>query len=116
MPTPVQLPYPPLVVIESDGPITWDDLYSRIHGRLEEGVSVCLITSHGRENRGGYFFHMKGSPERIEFSTFDRTSVCSLPGGTSCALFINHVSGREFNQEMWEVCEKVNLRSDQDTR
>lgn len=115
MPTPLSLPYPPLVVIDAHGPLSWDSLSEQLAIRLEAGVSFCLREAQGHEKRGGYFFHIKSSDQGFTFRTFDRQIVCSFPTGAECAAFINHVAGRLYDEEMWQIAQKVNLRTDADT-
>lgn len=112
---PVTLPFPPLVEIQSDVPITWEDLEECVGDRLEEGVSICLLYSDGPEKRGGYFFHFQSVDQGYSFSTFQRSNVISFENGERCAEFINHVSGREYSEEMWSRSRAVNLRSDEET-
>ena len=112
MATPLRLPYPPLVLITSDGPICWPDIERLAENRLDLGVSFCLQTRHGHERRGGYFFHIRRTNERFVFRTFDREAVCSFPSGDECAAFVNHVSGRKYDERMWGVAQRVNLRTD----
>lgn len=115
MPTPLTLPYSPLILVQSDEPLTWDDLLLHIGARLERGVSICLQAETGHDNRGGYFFHFKRTPQGCEFRTFDRQSVLTLHEGEEVAAFVNHVSGRKYDHHMWIKSQLVNFRTDQET-
>lgn len=112
MTTPVQLPYPPLVFIQSNSPLSWEMLKKRVRRRLSRGVSVCLQTKEGHDERGGYFFHFRRTPAGFVFSTFDRQDVLTLATEEECVAFINHVSGRQYSEDMWERSQDVNLRTD----
>ena len=78
----------------------------------ESGVSMCITRTIGVPMQGGYFFHLQKTDKGFEFSTFDRPVVLTLSSGDECAVFMNHVSGRQFNEEMWRKCQEVNLRPD----
>ncbi|GIW90591.1 MAG: hypothetical protein KatS3mg109_1023 [Pirellulaceae bacterium] len=115
MPTPLTLPYPPLILIQSDKPLTWHDLLPRICCRLGNGVSICLQTNAGHDNRGGYFFHFKKTSDGFVFRTFDRPNVLTLSSEQEVVAFINHCSGRRYDQQMWEQAQLVNFRTDEDS-
>jgi hypothetical protein len=114
MPTPLTIPYPPLILIESDEPLTWQVLITSIGGRIDDGVSICLQASTGNRNRGGFFFHLKRTQQGVTFRTFNRDAVLTLVTEDEVIDFVNHVSGRLYNRHMWEQAQLVNLRSDGD--
>ena len=116
MPIPLDLPYPPLVLVESDNPIEWDFLIRQINDRLSSGVSICLITTSGNPDRGGYFFHFKKFNETIVLSTFDRHEALSFDNTNDFTEFINHASGREYSSKMWKLSQFINLRTDGDSQ
>ena len=113
MPTPLTLPYPPLVLIQSDTPLTWDDLLPSIRSRIGTGVSICLQAETGDANRGGYFFHFKKTPQGYVFRNFDRETVLTLGREEEVVAFINHCSGRRYDKQMWLQAQCVNFRSDE---
>ena len=115
MPTSISLPFPPLLILESDGPITWGWLEPQIRSRLGDGVSLCIISSEGVINRGGYFFHLRQGVEGFAFRTFDRENVLTFGTGEECVAFMNHVSGKQYDEDMWAKCQSVNLRSDKES-
>ena len=115
MPTKILMPFPPLVTVELDGPITWSWLEPQIQCRLGEGVSLCITSSEGEANRGGYFFHFRHGTEGFTFSTFDREDVLTFVTGEESVEFMNHVSGRKYDENMWSKCQSVNLRSDKES-
>ena len=112
MPTPISLPFAPLLVLELDGLITWDWLEPQIRNRLKAGVSLCIVSGEGEDNRGGYFFHLRKDATGFSFSTFDRRNVLTFGSGEECADLMNHASGRRYNEKMWSRCQKANLRPD----
>lgn len=114
MPTPISLPFPPLVVLELDGLVTWDWLEPLVRDRLDAGVSLCIVGGQGATNRGGYFFHLREDVEGFAFSTFDRQSVLTFGTGEECAAFMNHVSGRLYDENMWARCQEANLKTDEE--
>lgn len=115
MPTSISLPFPPLVILELDGLIIWSWLEPHIRCRLKEGVSLCIISSEGKTKRGGYFFHLRHGVEGFAFSTFDREDVLKFDTGEECVAFMNHVSGRKYDENMWITCQLVNLRTDEES-
>ena len=117
MPTPIELPFPPLCVLKLDGLVTWDWLKGELGDRLEDGVSVCLVAKKGHETQGGYFFHIQRSQEGFDFFTFEKKnastkSVLTLDTGDECAALMNHVSGRQYDEDMWSRCQEANLKTD----
>ena len=115
MPTPISLPFPPLLVLELDGLLTWDWLEPQIRDRREAGVSLCIVGSEGATNRGGYFFHLREEAKGFAFSTFDRQNVLTFGSGEECAAFMNHVSGRLYDENMWVRCQEANLKTDEES-
>ena len=115
MPTAIKLPFSPLLILDLDGPITWGWLEPRIRDCLEVGVSLCITYLTGVLNRGGYFFHLSQAAEGYAFSTFDRQNVLTFGTGEDCVAFMNHVSGRRYDENMWEKCQSVNLRKDEES-
>lgn len=112
MPTPLAVPFPPLLVLPRQGLVSWVWLEPLIRNRIGEGVSLCITSGSGDPNRGGYFFHLRQTTVGFEFATFDRMGVLTLGSGEECAGFINHVSGRVYQEDMWLRCQMVNLRPD----
>ena len=74
---------------------------------------MCLVDSDGVANRGGYFFHLREEDEEIRFSTFNRKNILSFSTTEDCEAFINHVSGRKYDEYMWIKCQKANLKTDE---
>ena len=112
MAKPLLLPFPPLKILSRGGLITWPWLKPVIGERLDEGISLCVTSGSGETNRGGYFFHLRKTTIGFEFATFDRERVLTLGTGAECVALMNHVSGRRYNENMWRLCQAVNLRTD----
>lgn len=114
MPTPIELRFPPLEILEAPEIVSWDWLNEKIGRRLNQGpgVSICIVSERGAPNRGGYFFHLARVSGCISFSTFDRENVISFTDTGKCAAFINHVTGRKYDEEMWKECQRLNLKAD----
>lgn len=116
MATPLELPFPPLVILDAPNLIEWAKLkeIKEIKARLAAGVSICITSASGAANRGGYFFHLKQDGNRFAFYTFEdaRGEVCAFDSAEKAVEFINHVTGRKYSPEMWEVAQRVNLRAD----
>lgn len=113
--TPLTLPYPPLAILACTGCVSWAELQRAVGPQLRRGVSLCLISPSGPQDRGGYFFHVRSEDDhQFVFSTFDRRDVCTVVGTAQCAAFINHVSGRRYDEAMWLLSQRVNLRNDQE--
>ncbi len=113
MPTPLKLPFPPLLQIDQDEPLEPRDLTRHLGSRLDAGVSFCVRSAAGPERRGGYFFHVRrDSSGQCWLATFDGEEVVSLDELSSLAALINHVSGRKYSEQMWEIAQRINLRKD----
>jgi len=112
MTKPLTLPHPHFLLIPKDNPISWMDIESLLLNQIKDGVSICLLSESGHENRGGYFFHIKKINDHFIFSTFDRDNVLELQSGEEVAEFINHVSGRSYSERMWRESQYINLRPD----
>lgn len=106
------LPYPPLIIIPTDSPLSWDDIEGKISDRLNDGVSILVTRAQGKHNRGGFFFHFRKEDNMYMFRTFDRLKVCSFDTGNDLIQFINHVCGYKYSEEIWRLSQKINLRSD----
>jgi hypothetical protein len=108
------LPFPPLQRLDTDTPVT-EEQVSSLLDHSPKGVSVCVRSVTGHQNRGGYFFHFRvlaTDPHRVEILNFERLVAASIER-EKLARFINHCSGLQFDQEMFEVCQSViNFRLD----
>lgn len=75
----------------------------------EGGVSICVRKDHGHPDRGGYFFHIRDMENGILFKTFKDREAWVAQDVNEAVRFINHVCGLEYDPEMWEVSQQVNL-------
>lgn len=115
MPTPLKLPFPPLIQLDQDAELKGEDLTRRLGMRLGAGVSVCVRSMNGPVKRGGYFFHLRRDESgHFLFATFDGHEILLLEDASQAAAFINHVSGRRYSEEMWEIAQRINLRKDRE--
>jgi hypothetical protein len=103
-------PYP-VRTIDSDNPITFAQLADIVG--TAEGASICLRSATGHQNRGGYFFHFRPHENDFKLLDFVGHEVVRL-SPEHLAKFINHASGRVFDEEMLIFSQSVvNLRQDQ---
>jgi hypothetical protein len=112
MPTPLTLPYPPLIILECGSRITWSVFSDLGIARLEQGASLCITAETGDLNRGGYFFHVKSSEDGIILRTFDRDNVLTLETQEELVEFLNHATGRVYSERMWDLSEDADLKVD----
>lgn len=105
-------PFPPLVPLDFPAGITEQSLLVRVRRRLDEGVSICVLSPTEVESRGGYFFHFRASGDEIELFDFRKNSLLKLPSVGSLVAFINHCSGVQFDEQCWAQSREVNLRAD----
>ncbi len=113
----LQNPYE-VITLDSDDIITVGDIKKAI-GDLK-AVTLCVRTKTGEYGRGGYFFSIVVKNDKIEIQTFDGQPLTpdsetdySLMSINDFAEFINHVSGREYSEKMFELCvNHLNFKSD----
>ena len=106
------LPFPPLEIVPTPPVVTWEWFSERLGSRFCEGVSVCLLSQLGHDLRGGYFFHIRRMADGFEFLDFEGRRFVLFPDGLESVIFINHVTGRVYNDAMWVRCRELNLRLD----
>ncbi len=112
MPTPLQLPFPPLVCIDGDTVLDSATLLAKASHRLKKGISICIRCKEGHPKRGGYFFHVKQAGDLFTLYDFLSEPVAQMNDIDELLRFINHASGRQYDEKMWERSQKMNLRSD----
>lgn len=98
-------PFPPVVTIDKDAPLAAADLRTVMHQR-DEGVSVCVRYAAGHEKRGGYFFHIRPlevGQDRFSLFDFEKRHLVDL-GFDQLLRFINHSTGRVFDQATFDLC------------
>lgn len=105
------LPYP-LHTIDTDLPITKKQLENIF--KQYPSVSLCIRSSTGHVNRGGYYFHLSfdRKDNTIELYDIKKIQIDTLSLANAVA-FINHASGREYNESMLRYCQSfVNFKQD----
>lgn len=107
------LPFPPLKRLDTDQPVTQAQL-RRLLSHSPRGLSLCVRSRSGHENRGGYYFHLRPNKELTGCTLFDfqKTAVAALDLSQAVAL-INHCSGISFCEKSFDLCQRViNFRLD----
>ncbi|MFT4912690.1 MAG: hypothetical protein ACI9YM_001269 [Brevundimonas sp.] len=104
------VPFPPLQLIDRDLPIDGNWLTELLAERQQ--ASFLVRSAAGNVKRGGYFFHVRKTPDGVQFVEFAGVAVVTLTISDAVNL-INHASGRKFNSEMLLLCQQaINLRQD----
>jgi hypothetical protein len=111
------IPFPPLVTINTNEPLTVDKVIIILKSHLD-GVSICIRSAEGHPDRGGYFFHIRAKDKTItpltqcEIYNFEKISVSKLKL-SELTDFINHCSGLQFSKTAFHLCQSViNFRLD----
>ena len=100
----------PVETLDSDELITLEQIKAAL--KKKQGVSLCVRSSKGPTNRGGYFFHIQPVDDRFLVFDFEHNPVAELTS-THLVKFVNHVCGRQFDPEVFTYCQSVvNLRQD----
>lgn len=110
----VEAPFPPVTTIDTDGLITATDAENLLSAR-PGGVSLCVRFADGPNNRGGYFFHFRPSdrtPGELLLCEMDGSYLVEL-ALPALVAFINHCTGRQFDEESFDLCQlSLNFRTD----
>ncbi|OBQ20097.1 MAG: hypothetical protein AN488_13505 [Anabaena sp. WA113] len=108
------IPFPPLVKIDVNEPLSVDEVTKILKSR-DEGISICVRSQEGHPDRGGYFFHILPKDKNItqcEIYNFEKISVSKLEL-SELTDFINHCSGLQFSKTAFHLCQSViNFRLD----
>lgn len=104
-------PFPPLVTLDREAPITWAELGPHLE-RRPSGVSLLVRSERGPPTRGGYFFHLRLADGRVGVHDFSGHELLTLdPAGA--VEFVNHATGARFSERMLALSQnQVNLRED----
>lgn len=94
----------PLRVIDTDSPLSLEQILGLFHG--ENAATILVRSEHGPAKRGGYFFHTERSENLFQIFDFERNPIAKL-SGDRLTRFINHASGRRFDDEMLLFCQSV---------
>lgn len=107
-------PFPPVVKVDTVSPLSIEQLEETLKSR-SEGVTLCVRSIDGHQNRGGYFFHLKPvnvEPLECEVFNFEKIFVAKLPLD-KVVCFINHCAGLAFDEWAFQFCQSVvNFRLD----
>ena len=100
-----------LVKHDSDSIIDMEKLNQLMRGRKD--IMLCIRSSNGHPNRGGYFFCIsEKSDDEYTLETIEGIYVDTFSGDQLIRL-INHASGRQFDAEMLDYCQNnINFRTD----
>ena len=106
-----QQPHYPIKTIDTDEVIKSTQLTSLFAN--DEGITLCVRSEKGHENRGGYYFCiLKQSEESYLLETIEGVEIDTFDLSTLVA-FINHASGKKFNEELLDYCQNsINFRND----
>lgn len=97
--------------LDLDRPITIADIAPLF--AAASTISLCVRSSNGHEQRGGYFFHINRDGALYHICDFEKSQVSTFDAA-QLIRFINHVAGRQFDAEIFNHCQTVvNLRQDQ---
>lgn len=101
----------PLKRLDKDELVTLRDLEQTL---APQGMAtISLRSSLGPPDRGGYFFNLRKEGDLFHIFDFEGNEVGTLTS-VQIVRFVNHVSGRLFDQEMFTYCQAVvNLRQDE---
>lgn len=105
------LPFKNFFNIEEDGPITQERLIEEIEEKIDEGVSFVIKPEGVQDFHGGYLFNFK----RIDDFTFEiysisKRHVASIEGWDNLVSFVNHTTGRKYNEQTWNLSQGMNFK------
>ncbi len=108
------LPFPPMERVDTDTPIEPEALEAILLDR-PNGVSICVRSLNGPEDRGGFFFHIRPKPDNqpaYELVNFEKLVAASFDV-ENLAVFMNHCSGLAFDEASFQLCQTtINFRLD----
>lgn len=103
--------------IDTDLPLTENQLNELLNHN--QGITLCVRSAVGHENRGGYFFCIQKFDsgnillETIEGDQVEGDQVDKTFSPLLMLRLINHVCGLQFDNEMLLYCQnQLNFRSD----
>ena len=107
-----QQPRYPIKVIDTNSPITLDQLHNAFGGL--DAITLCVRSENGHPNRGGHFFCIYNDPhtEEMCLETMEGDYVDTFSPEWIIKL-INHISGLIFDREILIYCQNnINFRAD----
>lgn len=104
-----------MVTVDTDVSLTKEKLSETLKGR--DGVTLCIRTQNGHNERGGYFFNIQRNPDKTYNLLTIENSIADINIPEEKLLrFINHASGLAFDSEMLDYCQNcINFRSDEES-
>ena len=106
----LQQPQYPIITIDSDSILTANQVSNLFSD--SSSVTLCVRSSSGHPNRGGYFFCIKKNADAYQLETIEGVFVDNFDLNT-LLRFINHASGRKFDSELLDYCQNsINFRND----
>ena len=107
-----QQPQYPIKVIDTNSPITLEQLNNAFDGL--DAITLCVRSEDGHPNRGGHFFCIRNNlhTEEMRLETIEGEYVDTFAPEQMSRL-INHVSGLLFDREILTYCQNsINFRTD----
>ena len=101
----------PIVTIDFDNVLQKNQIINLFNSLSE--VTLCVRSSSGHQNRGGYFFCIKKlNNDTYQLETIEGVYVDSFDIDM-LTKFINHSSGRKFSSSLLDYCQNsINFRND----
>lgn len=107
-----QQPQYPIKVIDTDSPISLEQLNNAFDGL--DAITLIVRSEHGHPNRGGHFFCISNNHHTGEMclETIEGDDV-DIFDPEHIIRFINHAAGLLFDREMLTYCQNsINFRTD----
>ena len=101
-----------LVMLETDSAISESQIAELLNDK--QGMTLCVRSKAGHENRGGYFFCIdKVNDETFKLLTMESVVVTESIPLPKLVKLINHASGLAFDESMLHYCQnEINFRED----
>jgi hypothetical protein len=102
-------PFGEPIQIDTDDPISVSAVTELCRSR-RKGFSIRLRSGTGNSDRGGYLFHVRMMGSGFTILDYRGRVLHVFNSLVDLRRFINHTAGREFDSEMFEVAEEINLK------
>lgn len=104
------LPFENYLSIEINDPISQELLISELEEIIDEGVSFIIRPEGATEFHGGYLFNVKRVDDSLfEIYAISKRKVTNIEGWANLVSFVNHTSGREYDDNMWNISQQMNF-------
>lgn len=106
-----QQPKYPIVTFDTDSPISMSMIKECLV--KNNGITLCVRSKSGHENRGGYFFSInKLDDNLVKLESIEGEHIDTL-SFEKIVRFINHATGLKFDKQMLVYCKnEINFRND----